>query len=274
MLVVTCESCKTKFRLDPTRFKGAQSKVRCSQCGHVFKVDRPDEKEQEEVFINLDEPRESEHEREAPGASTPTSTLGPAPIKQRKSGRASRLLIWSLAILLLLGGVAYGIFRSGVFSSSEQHAEDSHPEPAPASDHAQEPPAPKEEAAITISNATKAYFLENSHIGQIFVVEGEIVNEGRTAVSFILLEGKLYTTNNEVAQSQKAFCGNPMTHDELTSLPITDIQNKMMNREGQDMVDVHIAPKQKVRFTMVFHNLPELDLLSDYSVEVVSSQVD
>lgn len=272
MLVVTCESCKTKFRLDPNRFKGPQSKVRCSQCGHVFSVSKPDDKEQEEVFINLDEPRESEHEEEAAGAAAPA--LKPGPIKPRKSGGSAKHLMWAAIILLLVGGVVYGVFRTGLFSSPKQHSEGEQPESPPAAEHAQETPPPKEEAAVTISSATKAYFLENSHIGQIFVVEGEVVNEGRTPVSFILLEGKLYTTNNQVAQSQKAFCGNPMTRDELTSLSITDIQNRMMNREGHDMVDVHVAPKQKVPFTMVFHNLPELDILSDYSVEVVSSQVD
>ena len=44
-MIITCESCKTKFQLDPRLIKGLSSKVRCSQCKHVFlfheKITRP-----------------------------------------------------------------------------------------------------------------------------------------------------------------------------------------------------------------------------------------
>ena len=57
-MIVTCESCKTKFNLDPLRIKGYRSKVRCSQCGHVFAVDQ----EEEEVLIHVDLPEDEELE--------------------------------------------------------------------------------------------------------------------------------------------------------------------------------------------------------------------
>lgn len=262
-MIISCESCKTKFRLDPSRFKGPRSKVRCSRCGHVFYVAKPGG-ETDTVFINLEDTTQPGVERKA---TPPPSSRAPSKMPSVPAGRKKgKLRPYFLAVIAAVVVVAtlFGLFRSGIFSSSSETAS-----PEKVADVKK-----VEEAAITISSATQAYFLENKHAGQLFVVEGEVVNEGHKAVSFILLEGKLYTTDSNVSQSQKAFCGNVTTRDELTNLSITEIQNRMMNREGKNMVNVHVPPQGKVPFTLVFHNLPELDLLSDYSVEVISSQVD
>jgi predicted Zn finger-like uncharacterized protein len=261
-MIISCESCNTKFRLDPARFKGPRSKVRCSRCGHVFYVVKPGG-ETDTVFINLEDTVQPVVERKAtppPSSRAPSSTPS---VAGRKKGKLRPYFLAVIAVVVV-GAALFGFFRSGIFSSSSETAP-----PEKVADVKK-----VEEAAITISSATQAYFLENKHAGQLFVVEGEVVNEGHKAVSFILLEGKLYTTDSNVSQSQKAFCGNVTTREELTSLSITEIQNRMMNREGKNMVNVHVPPQGKVPFTLVFHNLPELDLLSDYSVEVISSQVD
>jgi len=132
----------------------------------------------------------------------------------------------------------------------------------------------EEQPSVTILDTTQAYFLENTNAGQIFVIEGEVANESTKPVSFILLEGKLYGTDNRVAQSQRCFCGNPLTREELTQLSITEIQNRMMNREGKNLTNVHVLPGNRIPFMLVFQNLPELDALSDYSIEVISAKLD
>ena len=35
-MIITCPSCRTKYRLDDSRIKKAQFKVRCAKCKHVF----------------------------------------------------------------------------------------------------------------------------------------------------------------------------------------------------------------------------------------------
>lgn len=37
-MIITCENCQSKFRLDDDRVKATGSKVRCSKCEHIFKV--------------------------------------------------------------------------------------------------------------------------------------------------------------------------------------------------------------------------------------------
>jgi hypothetical protein len=65
-----------------------------------------------------------------------------------------------------------------------------------------------------------------------------------------------------------------MTRDELARLNMTEIQNRMMYREGKGLGNVKIPTGKRVPFMLVFHNLPELKALSDYSVEIVSSKYD
>jgi predicted Zn finger-like uncharacterized protein len=261
-MIVTCESCKTKFELDPARIKGVGSKVRCSRCKHIFYVAK-------DVDISLDDvaleaqigergtPSRGKRSHPSPGRS---STPSAAP---RKRSPEVRYLLWSLLVVIIAAGV-YWVVPKGLFPSMQ----------ATPAGPGKTLPREKEKSVITIMDSMQAYFLENANMGQIFVVEGEIRNDSTKPVSFVLLEGKLYTTDNRVYQGQKAYCGNAMTRDELTRQAVADIQNRMMNREGKDLLNVHIAPQGKVPFQVVFHNLPGLNQLSDYSVAVVSAEID
>lgn len=263
-MIVACESCKTKFRLDPSRIKSARKRVRCSKCGHVFEV-VPPEQEEELFHVELsDEPME-DHEQEQdeeqviiPARMSPEPAAAPA--KRRGPSRIS---------LIALGcAVVFVIVLTYVWLSRPPSP------PPPPVPQAKGPTGEIAQPDINILDSTQAYFLENPHAGQIFVVEGEVANESSQPVSFVLLEGKLFTKNNQVAVSQRCYAGNPMPRSELTKLTVTDIQNRMMNREGKDLLNVHVPNKKRVPFTLVFHNLPELDNLSDYSIEVVSAKLD
>jgi len=255
-MIVTCESCSTKFRLDPNRMKKPKSKVRCSRCGHVFVVGQSEDEELIQVDLS-----ETTTDTEQKKPFSPPSFSTPAPAQPKKRLPVRKLILWSVPVLLVLFGIYWLVSQKGPGTSTGADAEKA------ASAEAQQP-------SVTILDSTQAYFLENSSAGQIFVVEGEVSNESQKPISFILLEGKLYGRDNRVAQSQRCFSGNVMTRDELHKLSITDIQNRMMNREGKELMNVHIAPSKRVPFVLVFQNLPELDALSDYSIEVISAKFD
>ncbi len=256
-MIVTCESCKTKFRLDPARLKKDHTKVRCSRCGHTFSVSRP----QEELLPQMELPEDDLNFEEDFSQVPPMP--GPAALYLANKRSRQKRLIGLLGILLIVGvGIALlAVYKDSLFSSK----------PGTGSQTAT---SVEETPTVTIMDTTQAYFLESANAGQIFVIEGEVANESTRPVSFILLEGKLYNTDNQVAQSQRCFCGNPILKEELTKLSITEIQDKMMNREGRDLSNVHILPGNRVPFMLVFHNLPELDALSDYSIEVISAKLD
>ncbi len=254
-MIVNCESCGTKFRFNTDRIRGSKAKVRCSRCKHVFVVNVSDEEEYMHVDLSDGAPMDEDT------LDSSLDDFASPPVRKAKRKISLKVPAAALAILLVSGIAVYWL--AGRTSSAP------HPEPA---SQAKTAPADSQQVNITIMDSTQAYFLENSHTGQIFVVEGEVVNESGRPVSFILLEGRLYTKNNQVAQSQRCFSGNPLTKDELIKLNMNDIQNRMMNREGKELINVNIPQSKKIPFMLIFHNLPELDDLSDYSIEVISAK--
>ena len=268
MMLVTCELCGTKYRVDPKRLHKDKVKARCSRCGHTFVVRRTAEPEPEPEFEPMDVASEDQGRFQEPEPQEAVAAARPEPRVLRppagaERSRSRRGLGITLAVLLCLGIAAaiYYLYSKGMISTMGTKTD------KPAATSAGIP-------QVTIDPDIRAYFLENASAGQIFVVEGKAVNEAAGPVSFVLVEGKLYTTEKQPAQVQKAYCGNIMSREELMRLDMTQIQNTMMNREGKDLSNVHIPSMGKVPFMIVFHNLPELSLLSDYSVEVVNAQAD
>jgi hypothetical protein len=136
------------------------------------------------------------------------------------------------------------------------------------------PPTGPANPVVTITDSVKAYYLENVHAGQVLVIEGEVLNESSQPVSFVMIEGKLFNSKDTVSQIQRCYVGNSFTRKEITNLNLSEMQEKMMNREGKNLKNVRIPPAGKAPFMLVFHNLPEVSTLSNYSVNVVSSKFD
>jgi predicted Zn finger-like uncharacterized protein len=249
-MIVTCEACNTKFQLDPARLKGPKSKVRCSRCGHVFHLIQ-----QEEDVLDIDLADDEQLATE--DATVPTPFRKPTGPSAPPESRLGRRLLIGLAIALALGAGLLGL-ASYLTSQSQVKT----------------PPGMADIPSVKVLDTTQAFFLENAHAGQIFVVEGEVENQSAKPVSFILVEGKLFNTTNRVAITQRCYVGNAMSRDEIGHMNMTEIQNRMMNREGKSLANVKIPPGKRVPFVLVFHNLPELKALSDYSVEVISSKLD
>jgi len=255
-MIVTCESCGTKFRLNDERIKKSQTRVRCSHCGHIFMVDK-ETVPVSDTITGFEMPQGLNDSPDSTPYSSPYA--GAAGRSFKLSGRTRKFLGVALT-LMLLAGAAFWFFQSRPFTSLLQRSQ---PTAVPS--------AEGQIAQVVVHSEVKSLFLENSHTGQIFVIQGEVTNESAQPVSFVLVEGKLYTENNQVARSQRCYCGNMISQADLKRLDMTDIQNLMMNREGTKLSNVQVAPQARVPFMVVFHNLPDLDQLKDYSVEVVSA---
>jgi predicted Zn finger-like uncharacterized protein len=42
-MIVNCEECGTRYRLDETKIKGSSAKVKCKSCGHVMLINKPEQ---------------------------------------------------------------------------------------------------------------------------------------------------------------------------------------------------------------------------------------
>ena len=88
-MIVQCEQCNKKFRLNPDVIKGPSVRVRCSICQHVFTVARPEPPDVLEMAAASTEPegRSSAH---------------PPPRR--------RLLFFLIPLLLISGGIALWLY--------------------------------------------------------------------------------------------------------------------------------------------------------------------
>jgi tetratricopeptide (TPR) repeat protein len=156
------------------------------------------------------------------------------------------------------------------------------------------PPSPK--PVVTIIDNVQAYYLQNIHSGQVLVIKGEVLNESSQSVSSVMVEGKLFDSNDMVAQSQRCYAGNSLADKEIENLTISEISERV-NREGLTSPDPLLLPFQapntqgkipctkiktvpivlpaeKAPFMLVFNNLPQVNTLSNYSVNVISAKFD
>lgn len=250
IIVITCESCGAQFRLDSARLTKPENKVRCTKCRHVFLVERPDEDALIYIEVSTGE------DGFIPGSIPQPAASTPAVPKSRFTGRIA--LLAALPILALIAIALYFNSQNSLLNGSA------------------EKPVPKEpiQPTVTILDTVQAFYLENVHAGQVLVIEGEVLNESSKPVSFVLIEGKLFANNEKVAQVQRCFSGNSLTRKDISNLKLAEIQERMMNREGKNLKNVRIPPAAKVPFVLVFHNLPEINTLSNYTVDVISSKFD
>ncbi len=253
-IVITCRSCGTKFRLDSDRLNKTRNKVRCSKCHEIFTVDQPDEDDLIHIEIS-DEENSYMPDADAPDHRDSSEAQPSIGSIQERSWMKKFVVPSIITVALIL--VAALIFefggRSKVLSVKTVSVE------------AQKP-------IVAISDKMKAYYLESMSAGEVLVIEGEVSNKSTKPVSFVMIQGQLFNRKDTAVLTQSCYAGNPLTRNDIIHLKFSEIQDKMLHREGQNLKDVRIPPSGVVPFVLVFHGLPEISTLTNYSVKVVSSQ--
>lgn len=139
-MIVFCEECGKRYRIDPSKIKGESARMKCKACGHVITVKRP-EPSQEPAAAPAGESQapapkppkiaaaEKKAAEEAPAKAPETSTTEPAPGKRKGKFRFGltakvflTMLLVSLVPLIILGGVAYQQADSQIHNDREQLA--------------------------------------------------------------------------------------------------------------------------------------------------------
>ena len=117
-MIVICEECGKKYKIDPAKIKGSEAKVRCKACNHVFVVKRPEieEEGQQGTIAQAPEPSKKEPEPEQPSERREKvkeelrEETQPISIsKKRKIGLRTKMFVLFvvLPIVLMIGA---GIF--------------------------------------------------------------------------------------------------------------------------------------------------------------------
>ncbi|MEZ4484125.1 MAG: DUF3426 domain-containing protein [Syntrophotaleaceae bacterium] len=133
---------------------------------------------------------------------------------------------WLMALLVLLAGGGYAYYaRHQLAASWQQLLIDWQLIPVP---------LPEGRALKPVSLA--GYFVDNHREGKLFVIQGQVLNEGAEARAAIVVQGTVYDRGGQVLAHQDAFCGNPMGKEQLRTWSMLRMAERMQNRFSEGNV--------------------------------------
>lgn len=337
-MIIQCQQCGSRFKLDEGLLREEGSKVRCSLCKVVFvayppgagpgtgefqpgvsqtlgetvTLDTPptlDEPRQEEPLLEdtfeaelakaLQEESETkrieavspdqipEEEEEELKFDFEESIKGaevqpaPPPEVQRETGRRPRapekpekavpkkakkggvskfLMIVLVIILLITGAVAALLYFA------PEYIPDSLTSYLGVSGKTEV----KDPGVRRLSfEAVTGKFFSSSKAGNLFCIQGMIVNGYPGNRSLIRVKGSLLDEKGLPVRQKIVFAGNTFTESELKEMTLEQINEGLANRVGKGNANVNVKAQGSVPFMIVFENLPEN--ISEFTVEAISS---
>ncbi len=232
-MIVECQNCHTRFRLDSSDIREGGSKIRCSKCNQLFLVEK-----------TKGRPLSLRRKQ----ASNP------------KVRRRQKIALWTIAFVctVLAVGVGYSILlevkgfnvsqyiRAWVYRQSDRGSR-----------------------KITLSDVN-GFFENNTKIGKIFVVKGMANNGYDNTRSFIKIKGMLLDSQGRSVVEKEVICGNTVSDEKLRALSPEKIDGELSGRDSSAISVANVKPKQSAAFMVAFYNPPKH--LTEFAVEVVSSQ--
>jgi predicted Zn finger-like uncharacterized protein len=123
---------------------------------------------------------------------------------------------------------------------------------------------------VSIRNVD-ATFVKNKLTGDLLVISGEAVNNFGKPRAAIQVKGMVFGADGEVISSKNAFCGNPLTEEQLETMTMEKIEAAMANQFGDSLANMEIAPGKAIPFVVVIAK--PRGAAKDYGVEAAGSTV-
>ena len=127
------------------------------------------------------------------------------------------------------------------------------------------------EAGKISLRAVKAAFVVNKEAGELLVVSGEALNEYSKPRAALQVKVTVFDDAGQSAVTRTAYCGNPLTKEQLESLPLDKINAVMANQFGDSLVNIEVASGRTIPFVVVLANLPKG--ARDFTVQSAGSTV-
>ncbi|HEX9079597.1 MAG TPA: DUF3426 domain-containing protein [Desulfuromonadaceae bacterium] len=127
-----------------------------------------------------------------------------------------------------------------------------------------------EAGRITV-RGVNASFVKNPVVGELLVITGEAVNTFAKPRAAIQIRGMVYGAGGQILASKNAYCGNPLTKEQLSTLPLDKIEAAMANQFGDSLANMEVAPGKAIPFVIVIPKPPAEG--KDYGVEPAGSTV-
>lgn len=257
-MIIQCEACRRKFRVDESKIAPPGVKMRCSKCGDVFFFEyKNDSGEVDQDVL------EQKYARGAVSKSTSSNDSTVPPTARRTFKTKNRksffegLFSWFLTLLIL--GM---LFFSSMFLLNETKIYEndyfSIIKGVTNSEFVSDNSRNNLLRSIIVKNKKTDWY--SSKYGQVYVVSGEIVNRSRVPVNFIKLRSQFILTGEQLFE-QEFYPGNTLTNWEIKNSSF-EIINRKLNKKRGDLnyedvdnlagLNFDIQPGESIPFYTVF----------------------
>ena len=127
-----------------------------------------------------------------------------------------------------------------------------------------------EAGQITV-RSVEASIIKNNSTGDLLVISGEAVNEYNKPRAAIQIKGIVFGADGEEVSSKSAFCGNPLSTEQLSTMTMDKIEAAMANQFGDSLANMEVAPGDAIPFVIILPKPPKG--ATDYGVEPAGSTV-
>lgn len=117
----------------------------------------------------------------------------------------------------------------------------------------------------------KAVFIDNDQAGKLLVISGEALNEYPKPRAALQVKVTLFDAAGQSIATKSAYGGNPLTEEQLKSLPLDKIEAAMANQFGDSLANMEVAPGSAIPFVVVLANIPVG--AADFAVQSAGSTV-
>lgn len=189
--------------------------------------------------------------RTYPGDDSAGDQQEPPPLSIASRRKQSPLFGGLIAVVALLVVSALGYFGYFSFSTPKETVE-------------------TESGQIGV-RAVSAAFIENDKAGELLVISGEALNEYPKPRAALQVKVSLFDASGQSIATKIAYGGNPLTEEQLESLPLDKIEAAMANQFGDSLANMEVAPGKAIPFVVVLTNVPKG--ARDFGVQSAGSTV-
>lgn len=263
-MIVQCERCQTKFKLNDERVPEGRAKARCSKCQYIFVIEKP--------LVPGMETVEGLKVKEEPLTIPKEVEEGfdeflAKPEEGKEEVRPRRFPLKSMVALLVL----FVVLGGGVFLYWDKLGEINWKifRMPNLKDYFGSRISPDGNTILPKSQL-RGYYIDNINAGRIFVIEGKAINNSSEAKGFIKVKGTLFDSMGNKLAEREVYCGNMLSGEELMELGADQINYLLNNPGGDPSVNLNIPPRKSIPFMVVFFDLPED--IKKFSIKITGTE--
>ncbi|EMG36792.1 putative paraquat-inducible protein A [Desulfocurvibacter africanus PCS] len=190
--------------------------------------------------------------------------------QKKKSGGAGKLLLFLLLfVFLLAGGGVAAIHYLGLWSSLPPWVQDLARTAGLPQSGSMAKPAEEQVRLLSLENI-RQYTVQNEKAGQVFVIEGKVVNNFPSPKEFIRVQASLYDQTGNVVVSKDMSAGNTVSLFQLQIMSPQEIDAALNSDVGILSNNSDVQTGESVPFMAVFFNAPET--VAEFGVKVIEAR--